>query len=33
VSGMSEEEIRMSWQEDLEKFKVTREKYLLYPDF
>jgi len=30
--GMSEEEIRISWQEDLEKFKVTRKKYLIYQD-
>jgi len=31
--GWSEEEIRASWQEDLETFKHTREKYLLYFDF
>jgi uncharacterized protein YbbC (DUF1343 family) len=28
--GLSEEEIRKSWQQDIEKFKVIREKYLLY---
>lgn len=32
-AGMSEEEIRQSWQNDLKKFKVIRKKYLLYPDF
>ena len=31
--GVSEEEIRASWQADLEKYKVIRKKYLLYPDF
>ena len=29
--GLSEEKIRASWQPDLEKFKSTRLKYLLYP--
>jgi uncharacterized protein YbbC (DUF1343 family) len=29
-SGLPEAEIRATWQEDLEKFKVVREKYLLY---
>ena len=28
--GMSEEEIRATWQPALEKFKKTREKYLIY---
>lgn len=32
-SGMSEEEIRASWQNDLSNFKEIRKKYLLYPDF
>jgi uncharacterized protein YbbC (DUF1343 family) len=32
-SGMSENEIRLSWQEDLKKYKMMRKKYLLYPDF
>jgi uncharacterized protein YbbC (DUF1343 family) len=31
--GVSEEEIRASWQADLETYKITRKKYLLYPDF
>ena len=29
-SGLSEEEIRQSWESDLEKFKTIREKYLIY---
>ncbi len=32
-SGMSEIEIRESWQSDLEKFKKIRKKYLIYKDF
>lgn len=32
-SGLSEEEIRKSWQPGLEAFKVVRKKYLLYEDF
>jgi len=31
--GMSEEEIKTSWQTELEKFKTKRKKYLLYQDF
>ncbi len=31
--GWSEEQIRASWQNDLEKFSLIRKKYLLYPDF
>lgn len=31
--GKSEEEIRKSWQADLQKFKAIRKKYLLYKDF
>ena len=31
--GVSEEEIRASWHADLETYKTTRKKYLLYPDF
>ncbi len=31
--GLSEEKIRDSWQQDLNLFKKTREKYLLYKDF
>lgn len=30
ISGKSEDEIRASWQPELEKFKKIREKYLLY---
>ncbi len=30
--GLNEAEIRKSWQPDLEKYKTTRSKYLLYPD-
>lgn len=29
--GMSADEIRATWQKDLEAFKKTRKKYLLYP--
>ena len=32
-NGLNEDEIRKSWQSDLEKYKATRSKYLLYPDF
>jgi len=32
-AGMSEGEIRNYWKKDLEKFKLIRKKYLLYPDF
>lgn len=32
-AGLSEEEIRASWQEGLEAFQLVRERYLLYPDF
>ncbi len=33
ISGMDVTEIRASWEEDLEKFKKIRKKYLLYKDF
>lgn len=33
MSGMSEEEIRATWQPELNAFKELRKKYLLYPDF
>lgn len=33
VRGMSEDEIRASWQPELEKYKQMRKKYLLYPDY
>ena len=28
--GWSEDKIRSSWSEDLEKYKKIREKYLIY---
>lgn len=31
LSGMGENEIRMSWQEQLDHFQEIRSKYLLYP--
>lgn len=31
VAGASEEQIRESWQKDLNSYKIMREKYLLYP--
>jgi len=30
IDGLSEEEIRLSWQEDLKEFKAIRENYLIY---
>ena len=33
INGKSEEEIRNSWQKDLNDFKKIRVKYLLYDDF
>ena len=30
IAGMTEEEIRATWQADLEEYKSMREKYLLY---
>ena len=32
-NGLSEEEIRNSWKEELDKYKEIRAKYLLYKDF
>lgn len=32
-AGLTVDEIRLSWQEDVVRFKETRKKYLLYPDF
>ena len=32
-SGLTEEEIRASWQVDIEAYKQLRKNYLLYPDF
>lgn len=31
IAGLSEEEIRKSWEPGLQKFKAIRAKYLLYP--
>lgn len=31
IAGLTEEEIRASWEPALDKFKETRAKYLLYP--
>ncbi len=33
IAGKTAAQIKESWQEDLKKFKQTRKKYLLYPDF
>lgn len=32
TSGYSADEIRASWQKDLDAFRIIRSKYLLYPD-
>ena len=32
-AGKSEAEIVASWQEEIDRYKVIRRKYLLYPDF
>jgi uncharacterized protein YbbC (DUF1343 family) len=33
VEGLTEDEIRASWQKDLDDYKIIRKKYLLYTDF
>jgi len=33
IQGLSSEEIRKSWESELEKYKIIRKKYLLYPDY
>ncbi len=33
TAGYTAEEIRATWQEDLDTFRIIRSKYLLYPDF
>ncbi|MBL7110987.1 MAG: DUF1343 domain-containing protein [Bacteroidales bacterium] len=33
IMGLSEEEIRESWEEEVDAFMEIRNKYLLYPDF
>ena len=30
ISGKNEKEIKEKWNENLKKFKITREKYLIY---
>ena len=32
-SGFTEQQIRASWQKDINSFKKIREQYLLYSDF
>ncbi len=32
-AGLNEDEIRLTWQDDLITFKEIRKTYLLYPDF
>ena len=32
TSGLSEDRIRSSWQADLDRYRLMRRKYLLYPD-
>jgi len=32
-NGLSEDEIKVSWREELDEFKQIRKKYLLYRDF
>ena len=31
-AGLTEDEIRISWMEELNDYKTLRRKYLLYPD-
>ncbi len=33
IAGKTEQEIRASWHEGINNFKIIRKKYLLYPDF
>lgn len=33
IAGLSEDQIRASWQKDIKAFKEIRKKYLLYTDF
>jgi uncharacterized protein YbbC (DUF1343 family) len=32
-AGLTEEEIRILWEDDLDAYKTVRTKYLLYPDY
>lgn len=33
IEGMSEEEIRATWKDELDEYKTIRKKYLLYEDY
>jgi uncharacterized protein YbbC (DUF1343 family) len=33
IAGITEQEIRATWQPELNRFKEIRKRYLLYPDF
>ncbi|MDR1980507.1 MAG: DUF1343 domain-containing protein [Tannerellaceae bacterium] len=33
IQGMKEDEIRATWQQELDAYKTVRKKYLLYPDY
>src|SRR5262249_27585795 len=33
TNGATEAQIRMGWQQDMDRFKQIRKKYLLYRDF
>ena len=33
IAGLSEKEIKKSWEKELKNYKKLRKKYLLYPDF
>ena len=31
IDGISEKDIKLSWKEGIDKFKMIRSKYLIYP--
>lgn len=33
IAGMNEKQIRASWKSDLDRYRIMRKNYLLYPDF
>lgn len=33
IEGLDEEQIRSSWQKELQKYRSLRKKYLIYPDY
>jgi uncharacterized protein YbbC (DUF1343 family) len=33
IKGMTEDQIRSGWQDDLKEYMTFRKKYLLYDDF